>query len=160
MFSFEAEIAIIGVNPYVLVPEEILKGLFEQAGKDKGAIQIKGKINGHGFLQNLVKYSGYWRLYLNTPMRTASKTVVGDNVSVEIEFDPEPRIVAMHPKLRQALQDDTKARQVFDSLSPSHQKEVLRYINHLKSEESIDRNVTRAMAYLHGKERFIGRDNP
>ena len=160
MFAFEAKIEIIGVNPYVLLPDEILRGLFEQARKDKGAIQIKGKINGHTFLQNLVKYSGYWRLYLNTPMRTASKTVVGDSVAIEVEFDPEPRIIPMHPKLKQALEDDTKARQVFDSLSPSHQKEVVRYINHLKSEESIDRNVIKAMAYLHGKERFIGRDHP
>ena len=160
MFAFEAKIEIIGVNPYVLVPDEVLEGLFEQAGKDKGAIQIKGKINGHGFLQNLVKYSGYWRLYLNTPMRTASKTVVGDRVAIEVEFDPEPRIIPMHPKLKQALEADTKAKQVFDTLSPSHQKEVVRYINHLKSEESIDRNVIRAMAYLHGKERFIGRDAP
>ena len=160
MFAFEAKIEIIGVNPYVLLTDEILRGLFEQAGKDKGAIQIKGKINGHAFLQNLVKYSGYWRLYLNTPMRTASKTVVGDSVAIEVEFDPEPRIIPMHPKLKQALEDDTKARQVFDSLSPSHQKEVVRYINHLKSEESIDRNVIKAMAYLHGKERFIGRDHP
>ncbi|HMK06241.1 MAG TPA: YdeI/OmpD-associated family protein [Flavobacterium sp.] len=160
MFSFEAKIEIIGVNPYVLLPYEVLQALFQQAGKDKGAIQVKGKINGHDFLQNLVKYSGYWRLYLNTPMRTASKRVVGDTVSIEVQFDPEPRIVAMHPKLKQALEGDAKAKQVFDALSPSHQKEVVRYISHLKSEESIDRNVIKALAYLHGKERFIGRDAP
>ncbi|MEI9935362.1 MAG: hypothetical protein WDM71_11065 [Ferruginibacter sp.] len=43
-----------------------------QAGKDKGHIPVKGKLDGHAFIQTLVKYSGKWRLYLNGPMRKAS----------------------------------------------------------------------------------------
>jgi hypothetical protein len=72
MKSFSAKIQIIGINPYVLVPAAVLKYIFEKAGKDKGAIPVKLKLRRQDFIQNLVKYSGKWRLYLNTPMRDVS----------------------------------------------------------------------------------------
>lgn len=35
MYKFRARIDIIGVNPFVYVPGEILLQIFNQAGKDK-----------------------------------------------------------------------------------------------------------------------------
>jgi Domain of unknown function (DUF1905) len=61
---FKATIDIIGVNPFVLLPDPVLKNIFKQAQKDKGPIPVRGTINGHPFIQTLVKYSGYWRLYI------------------------------------------------------------------------------------------------
>ena len=158
MLSFKAKIEIIGINPYVLIPGKVLFTLFKQAGKDKGAIPVKGKIEGHDFIQNLVKYSGKWRLYLNTPMRKASNKDVSDRIAIEIEFDPVERITPMHTKLQKALQENKKVKKVFDSLPPSRQKEITRYINFLKTEESIDRNIKKVLSFLQGKERFVGRD--
>jgi hypothetical protein len=160
MPHFKAKIEIIGINPYVLLPEKVLLSLFKQAGKNKGAIPVKGKIEGNDFIQHLVKYSGHWRLYLNTPMRKASNKDVGDKVTIEIEFDPIERVTPMHIKLQQGLRKDAKAKKVFDNLSPSRQKEILRYINFLKTEESIERNVKKILSFLHSKERFAGRDKP
>lgn len=160
MYSFTAKIYIIGVNPYVLLPAKILKAIFKDAGKDKGAIPVKGTINNHPFIQHLVKYSGKWRLYLNTPMRKGTKADVGDTVSISISFDETIRETPMPEKLAAALSKNKKALKIFDGLSPSMQKEIKRYINNLKSEESIDKNVTRAINFLLGKERFIGRDHP
>jgi hypothetical protein len=160
MLRFKAKIEIIGINPYVLLPEKVLLALFKQAGKDKGAIPVKGKIEGHNFIQNLVKYSGKWRLYLNTPMRKASNKDVGDRVTIEIEFDPVKRITPIHAKLQRALQENKNANKVFDSLPPSRQKEITRYINFLKTEESINRNIKKVLLFLNGKERFAGRDKP
>jgi hypothetical protein len=34
----------------------------------------------------------------------------------------------------------------------------MRYINSLKSEEAIERNVERAIKFLLGKKRFVGRE--
>ena len=158
MKSFSAKIQIIGVNPYVLLPASVLKYLFEKAGKDKGAIPVKGKLNGKSFIQNLVKYSGKWRLYLNGPMRQAAGIDVGDIVNVEIDFDPKSREVPLHPKLKKALQQNTKAKTAFDKLNPSRQKEVMKYVNFLKSEESVDRNVARAIAHLVSAKPFIGQE--
>jgi hypothetical protein len=160
MLSFSAKIQIIGVNPYVLLPKKVLEGIFKQAGKNKGAIQVKGTLNKKPFLQNLVKYSGKWRLYLNGPMRIAAGIDVGDTAHVKIEFDPKPRIIPVHPKLEAALKKNKKAKEVFDQLSPSRQKEIVRYISFLKSEGSVDKNIKRAIHFLSGKERFVGRDKP
>lgn len=160
MLSFEAKILIIGINPYVLLPARVLKKLFVQAQKDRGAIPVRGTLDGHKFIQNLVRYSGKWRLYLNTPMRKAAGKEVGDVVEVEIEFDPDERIIPMHPKLLKALSKNKSASIVFESLPPSRKKEIIRYISNLKTEESVDKNVIRAIRFLTGDANFIGRDKP
>jgi hypothetical protein len=158
MRSFSSKVQIIGVNPYVLLPASVLKKLFLQAGKDKGPIPVKGKLNGNAFIQTLVKYSGKWRLYLNTPMRKTAGIDTGEIANVEIEFDPEPRIIKMHTKLKDALSKNKEARKAFEKLPPYRQKEIVRYIGFLKNEESIERNVTKVIQHLLGKQRFAGRD--
>ena len=157
MKSFSAKVQIIGVNPYVLLTASLLKYLFQKSGKDKGAIPIKLKIGGRDFIQNLVKYSGKWRLYLNAPMRKVAGKDVGDIIEIQIDFDPKPRTTSMHPKLKKAFKENLNAKKAFERLSPSRQKEILRYINFLKSEESVDKNIHRAIAHLTSSKPFIGR---
>lgn len=158
MNPFKANIDLIGINPFVHVPEPVLEELFRKSGKDKGPIPVKGTINGKPFLQTLVKYSGEWRLYINTKMLPRSPKRIGEEIEVTIEFDPADRTIHPHPKLVQALMENTKANEVFVSLQPSLQNEIVRYIANLKTEESVERNVAKAIAFLLGKERFIGRD--
>lgn len=160
MFSFSATIEIIGVNPYVSLPEAILEEIFAQAQKRNSPIPVKGLLNERTFVQTLVKYAGEWRLYLNTPMRKDTNTVVGDRVKVSLCFDPEERIEKILPLLKKALQQDKSANKVFQAMIPSRQKEIIRYINHLKSAESIERNIAKTLLFLHGKQRHIGRDKP
>src|SRR5687767_292025 len=100
MMTFTATVQIIGINPYVLVPEKVLESIFKAAKKNKGPIPVNGKIDGHPYIQTLVKYSGNWRLYLNGPMRKAAGKDVGDRAKIEIRFDPEPRVIDMRPELR------------------------------------------------------------
>jgi len=158
--TYQAKIHIIGVNPYVLVPASILKIIFRQANKSKGAIPVRGTLDGHPYTQTLVRYSGKWRLYLNIPMRRAAKKDVGDKIEITIEYDPVERIIPIHPKLLKALSKNRGAKNAFEKLSPSRQKEIVRYISYLKNEDSVDKNVTRAIAFLSGKGRFVGRDKP
>jgi hypothetical protein len=158
--KFSAEIQIIGVNPFVFLPDTVLDSIFKEANKDKGKIPVKMKIDGHEFIQTLIKYSGHWRLYLNTSMRKMAKKEVGDTANFEIVFDPEERVIPMHPKLIKALKENSEAQKIFDSLRPSLQLEIVRYLSFLRTEESIDKNVLRAVNFLLGKERFIGRDKP
>jgi hypothetical protein len=158
MKSFSAKIQIIGINPYVLLPAPVLKYIFEKAGKDKGAIPVKLRLRRQGFTQNLVKYSGKWRLYLNTPMRNVTGKDVGDKIDIKIDFDTKPRIIPMHPKLVEAFKKNLTAKSAFEKLTPSRQKEILRYINFLKSDETIDKNVKRAITHLTSNKPFIGKE--
>lgn len=158
MKPFSAKIQIIGINPYVLVPSEVLKYIFEKAGKDKGAIPVKLRLRRQDFIQNLVKYSGKWRLYLNTPMRDVAGKEVGDMIDIKIDFDEKPRTTSMHPKLLEALKKNLTAKSAFEKLSPSRQKEILKYINFLKSETTVDKNIKRAITHLTTNKPFIGRE--
>jgi len=62
---FKAHLEIIGINPFVFLPEEILTEIFEKSGKNKSPIPVKGFVNDVEFRQNLMKYLGEWRLYIN-----------------------------------------------------------------------------------------------
>ena len=158
MKPFSAKIQLIGINPYVLLPASVLKYIFQKAEREKGAIPVQLKIGGNDFIQNLVKYSGKWRLYLNTPMRKAAGKDVGDTIVIKIDFDSKPRITPMHPKLKLAFKENPTVKKAFEKLSPSRRKEILRYINFLKSEESVNKNIQRAIAHLTNSKPFIGRE--
>jgi hypothetical protein len=158
MFSFTASLEIIGVNPYVFVPEAVLDELFQHAGYNKGPIPVRGEINGHEFTQTLVRYAGHWRLYVNTKMLKNSPKRIGESVTIKIYYDPRDRSLALHPKLKQALNNDSGAKKKFDSLSPSRKNEINRYIHGLKSEDKIRENILRAIQHLNGHGRFVGRD--
>lgn len=153
-------IEIIGVNPYVIPTAPVLKSIFKQSGKDKGAIPVKGTINKKPFTQTLVRYKGKWRLYINGVMCKAAKVGVGDTVEIKLGFDAVERITPMPALLEKALKKNKSAQTTFNSLPPSRQKEIKRYINNLKSAEAIKKNVKRAITFLTGKQRFIGRDKP
>lgn len=157
---FSANIEIIGINPFVYLPDNVLKFVFKQADKEKGKIPVIIKIDGHEFVQTLIKYRGHWRLYLNTPMRKAAGKGVGDTALFEIAYDPIKRKIQEHPKFTRTLNANKEAKAVFDSLRPSLQVEIVRYISFLKTEESVDKNVIKAIDFLLGKGRFVGRDKP
>ncbi|MDR7127917.1 hypothetical protein J2X69_000245 [Algoriphagus sp. 4150] len=158
MSEFKADIKIIGINPFVFVPDEILLELFTIHGKDKGPIPIQGTVNGKPYQQTLVKYSGAWRLYINTAMLKKSPERIGETIEVTIGYDTADRTIAPHPKLKDALENNLKAKAKFEELTPSLQNEIVRYISFLKTEISIDRNVARAINFLLGKESFVGRE--
>jgi endonuclease-3 len=139
--SFSAKIQIIGINPYVILPADILNKIFLDAAKSKGPIPVHGTINGNKYIQTLVKYKGKWRLYLNTPMRKASVLTVGDMAEVTIEYDPRPRIETMHPEFKAALLKNKIANAAYESLNPSRKKEINRYLNSLKTSEAVKRNI-------------------
>jgi hypothetical protein len=159
-YRFKADLKIIGINPYVSVPDKILKSVFIDAGKERGHIPVKGIINGKEFQQTLVKYSGEWRLYVNMIMLKKSPQHIGEILDFILMYDDSERKIKPHPKFSAALKNNSEAKKVFSSLSPSRQKEIIRYISNLKKEESISKNIDRAISFLLGKQNFAGRKKP
>ena len=149
---FKQAIYKIGINPVVDPPEHVMSALFEQAGRSKGPIPVRGTINGAPFLQTLVKYRGAWRLYVNAVMLKASDLAVGDVADIRIEFDPRPRNVPIPGQFSDALKQDKTARKLFDQLPPSRQKEILSYLGSLVTEQALSRNVERVIAHLKGQD--------
>lgn len=159
-YTFQATIEIIGINPFVFVPEEILNYIFEKAAKSKGPVPLRGTVNTIPYTQTLMKFKGEWRLYINTKMLKNSPKRIGEQITISIDYDPEKKEIPIHPKLLQALNDDEAGNSVFQNLRPSLQHEIIRYITHLKTEESIDKNILKAIDFLLGKGKFVGREKP
>ncbi|WP_449397896.1 hypothetical protein [Chryseobacterium wanjuense] len=42
---FTAKLEIIGINPFVFIPEDILNHIFEQSERNKSPIPVKGTVN-------------------------------------------------------------------------------------------------------------------
>jgi hypothetical protein len=160
MLTFKSKIGIIGINPFVAVPGKILKEIFIQAGKDKGYIPIKGLVNGKPYKQTLVKYSGEWRLYINSSMLKNSPKRIGELIELTLEFDPASRKSQQPLLFSKALKKNKSAATAFRKLSPSRQNEIVRYLSNLKSSEALVRNINRAIGYLTGKNTFVGRQHP
>lgn len=156
MPTFKAVIDIIGINPFVFVPDKVLAAVLEEAGKEKGPIPIKGSINKNPYRQTLVKYAGHWRLYINTVMLKDSPKRIGETVTISIEFDPAERKLPMHPGLAKALAKNKIAKANFNQQPASRQQEIIRYISNLKTAESVERNITKAINFLSGNGSFVG----
>jgi uncharacterized protein YdeI (YjbR/CyaY-like superfamily) len=58
------------------------------------------------------------------------------------------------------LRKSKEAKTVFDKLPPSRRKEIVRYLANLKTEEVLKKNIQRAINFLLGKGRFVGRAKP
>lgn len=154
---FTAKLEIIGINPYVFVPGEVLDSIFEESGKNKSPIPVKGTVNEKKFRQNLMKYLGEWRLYINMTMLKNSPKRIGEMIEVSVEYDNSDRTVPFHPGLEKAIKENAVALQNFERLTPSVKSELFRYINNLKTEESISRNIEKIIRYLHGETDFFGK---
>lgn len=157
--KFKPTIHIIGINPFVFVPPKILKEIFKQAGRDKGPIPIKGTINSNAYKQTLVRYSNEWRLYINTAMLKNSPKRIGEKIEVTISFDNESREIEMPAAFAKALKANKEAAAVFEKQTASRKKEIVRYLANLKTKESLERNIIKAIGFLTGREKFAGRDN-
>jgi uncharacterized protein YdeI (YjbR/CyaY-like superfamily) len=86
--------------------------------------------------------------------------LVGETVDITIEFDPASRAIEPPLLFLEALAANPEAEAVFNGLPASRKLEIVRYLARLKSAETLEKNVERAINFLHGKERFVGREKP
>jgi Domain of unknown function (DUF1905) len=155
-FSFKAKIYKVGVNPVVEVPYRITAKMKPV----KGYIPVKGKIEGHPFVQTLcpVKNAPY-RLYVNGPMLKGSQVGVGDIAEFSLVQDHanrDKKVFRMLPALRQALEEH-QLHAAFKKQILSRQKETLRYLAMLKTEESVARNIQKVIASLREGKYFLSK---
>lgn len=119
----------------------------------KGYIPIKGKIENHSFEQTLcpVKNEPY-RLYVNGPMLKGANVKLGQTVKFIIEQAAKQKDsgLPMPPVLKNKLEEN-KLMDAFNKLTPSRKKEVLRYLNNIKTEETLIKNIDKIINVLQGK---------
>lgn len=160
--KFRASIQIRGINPYILVSAETARRLKPGWRKPMPVrVQIEGKPDTPWRINMMPAGDGSFYLYLREPVRRASGTGVGDIVDVAITFDEDYRggpADPVPPWFATGLARNRMARSGWDSLPPSRQKEILRYLAQLKSPEAQQRNAEKALHVLAGGQaRFMAR---
>ena len=159
---FRARMLIRLVNPYVHISRERATALKPGWRKPMPVlVRINGKPRPPWRINLMPMGNGAFYLYLAGDVRKASATKVGDMVDVDVRFDPAYRGGPMHampPWFRRPLYANTRAKRAWLALTPSRQKEILRYLSLLRSKDARVRNVTKAIRALSGaKERYMAR---
>jgi len=158
---FRATIHINGINPYVTVSAARAARL--KAGWRKPMpvlVQINGKPDTPWRINMMPMGDGAFYLYLHGTVRKESDTGVGDSVRVDVRFDAGYRggPATLPAWFAQALRKDKAALRGWDALTPSRQKEIVRYLANLKSVDARQRNRDKVLHVLGGgKQRFMGR---
>jgi uncharacterized protein YdeI (YjbR/CyaY-like superfamily) len=78
---------------------------------------------------------------------------VGDRVKVTLKADRAPRELAMPEPLRTALDANPAANAAWNALSPSRRREILTYLNFLKTRAALERNTRKLIGLLDARER-------
>lgn len=160
---FTATIDIFNGNPFIAVSAARATKLKKGWKKPMPVlIRIDGKPETPWRINMMPVGDGSFYLYLHGDVREASKTKVGDRVTVEIAFDADYKNGPMHAMpewFRVPLSKDKKAKEGWNALPPSRQKEILRYFSWLKSDAAKQRNLEKVLYVLSGHEaRFMARD--
>ena len=72
----------------------------------------------------------------------------GDEVTITVEPDTEPRVVEVPKDMLKELKKDKEAKAFFDKLSYTHQREYVMWINEAKREETRQNRIVKSIEML------------
>ena len=84
-------------------------------------------------------------------MLKGSASKVGDTCNFTIEQTANKRKDEAMPAALKRKLVETKLLSCFEDLVPSRQKEILRYLNYLKTSEAKSRNINKVIGFLKDK---------
>ena len=79
----------------------------------------------------------------------------GDEVTVTIEPDTEPRLIELPKDLLKELRKEKDAKAFFDKLSYTHQKEYVRWVEEAKKEETRQSRILKTIEMLKKGKRGV-----
>jgi hypothetical protein len=115
----------------------------------KGRVPVRATLNGYPIRSSIFSYGGgSYFLVVNQEMREGSGLKAGDTVDVVMEVDLDPRIVQIPPDLRDAFTRNPQAEVYWDTLSYTHRREYVRYIEEPKRPETRLRRLEKTVVML------------
>jgi Bacteriocin-protection, YdeI or OmpD-Associated/Domain of unknown function (DUF1905) len=143
---------IMKFRTYVEPPEpmrglEVPSEVVESLGQGKRP-RVTITINGHSWKSRVAIMRGRYLLGLSNANRQAAGVESGDEVEVELEFDPGPRLVAEPADFARALSADPIARTAYDRLPDGRKREHVRAIESAKKPETRLRRIEKALVTL------------
>ena len=119
----------------------------------KARAPVRGRVNDIEFRTTVAVYSGVSLIGFNKRLREQAGIEIGDEVTVELERDDEPREVDVPPVLGEALAGDPAAAAVFEALSYTHRREYAEWIAQAKREGTRERRAAKALEMLKAGKR-------
>jgi hypothetical protein len=79
----------------------------------------------------------------------------GDEITVSVEPDTEPRVIEIPAELKKAFRAEKEAKAFFDKLSYTHQKEYVRWVEDAKKEETRQNRILKTIEMLKQGKRSV-----
>lgn len=128
---------------YIRVPFDV------KAAFGTGAwVAVKGTFDGREYRGTIQPMTGGYVIGLSAGMRKMLGKNTGGTIHVTMERDTEERAVEVPADLLTALDGQPSARDYFNKLSYSHQKEYVKYITEAKKPETRARRVEKTVEML------------
>ena len=125
------------------VPQEVVEAL---GGGKRPTVTIT--INGHSWRSRIAIMRGRYLIGLSNANRQAAAIVTGDETEVDVQYDPEPRVVAEPADLAGALDADPLARAAYNRLPHGLKLQHVRAVETAKKPETRLRRIDKAIAAL------------
>jgi hypothetical protein len=125
------------------VPDEVVEAL--AAGK-RPAVRVT--VGDHTYRSTVAPRGGRFLVPLSAENRAAAGVAAGEEVTVDLELDLEPRAVAVPADLAAALASDEPARSAFERLAYSHQLRHVLAVEGAKAPETRQRRIDKALEML------------
>jgi len=79
----------------------------------------------------------------------------GDEITITVEPDTEPRMVEVPAELKKAFKTEKEAKAFFEKLSYTHQREYVMWINEAKREETRQNRIAKTVEMLKKGKRGV-----
>jgi electron transfer flavoprotein alpha subunit len=94
-------------------------------------------------------------LGIRKEIREQVRKTFGDEVTITVEPDTEPRVIEVPADLMKELKKDKGAKALFDKLSYTHQKEYVNWITEAKKEETRQDRILKTIETLKKGKRGV-----
>jgi hypothetical protein len=88
-------------------------------------------------------------------IREQTGKTFGDEITITVEPDTEPRVVEIPKELAKELKKEKEAKAFFDKLSYTHRKEYVNWINEAKREETRQNRIVKTIEMLKQGKRGV-----
>jgi uncharacterized protein YdeI (YjbR/CyaY-like superfamily) len=144
MQDFISSIYKEGSNYLIEIPKEI--GL---SFKRQGYIPVKVKFQDKIFKSTMInRRNEKFVLFLNSEIRKTAKINEYDVIKAAIEFDPEPRDIAIPEDVELLLSENRIVYSTFLNMSTAHRNEILKYILEAKKPESRLKRINKMIDHI------------
>ena len=139
-----------GGGAYVEVPFDVEEAFGSKRPK------VRAMIEGIPYRSTLMRMgSGHHILGVLKDIREQTGKTFGDDVTVTVEPDTEPRLIEIPKDLMKELKKDKEAKAFFDKLSYTHQKEYVRWVEEAKREETRQNRIAKTIEMLKKGKRGV-----